>query len=81
MNFQINDRIEVKEGVLGGKPVIAGTRLDVETVVSHLLAGDSDADILEAFPFIKLEDVQACRDFVSKMAGLKYSIVELKRAQ
>ncbi len=50
MDYQINDRIEVRSEVMGGKPVIKGTRLDVETVVSHILAGDTEKDIREAFP-------------------------------
>ncbi len=81
MDYQINDRIEVRSEIMGGKPVIIGTRLDVETVVSHILAGDTEKDIREAFPFITAEDIEACREFASKMAGLKYSITELKSIQ
>jgi len=81
MDYQINERIEVREGVMGGKPVIKGTRLDVETVVSFLLAGDTEKDILEAYPFITVEDIKACREFASKMSGLQYSVVELKNVQ
>lgn len=80
MEYQINEHIEVHSGIMGGKPIIKGTRLDVETVISHLLAGDTEQDILEAFPFITPEDIRACRDFGSKMAGLKYSVIEFKNA-
>ena len=78
MDYQINDWIEVRSGVMGGKPVIKGTRLDVETVISHLLAGDTENDVLAAFPFLSIESIKACRDFGMKMSGLKYSVVELK---
>ncbi len=81
MDYRINDHIEVRSDVQGGKPVIKGTRLDVETVVSHLLAGDSEKDILEAFPFITSADIEACRAFASRMAGLHYSVVALKDKQ
>ncbi len=67
---------------MGGKPVvIKGTRLDVETVISHLLAGDTEGDIIAAFPSLIAESIKACRDFGIKMSGLKYSVVELKNAK
>ncbi|MDQ3847219.1 MAG: DUF433 domain-containing protein [Bacteroidota bacterium] len=78
MDYQINDHIEVRSGVMGGKPVIKGKRSEVETVVSHLLAGDTVNDILEAFPFITVEDIESCREFAIKMSGLHYSVIDLK---
>jgi uncharacterized protein (DUF433 family) len=80
MDYEINDRPVVRSGVQEGRPIIKGKRLDVETVVSHLLAGDTEADILEAFPFITVEDINACRKFALKMSSIEYSIVEFKNA-
>jgi uncharacterized protein (DUF433 family) len=37
MDYQVNEWIEVRSDVMGSKPVLKGTRLDVETVISHLL--------------------------------------------
>jgi len=81
MDYQINDRLEVRSDVQGGKPVIRGTRLDVETIVSHLLAGDTETEILDAFPFITAEDINACKDFALKMSSLEYSIIDFKNAK
>lgn len=81
MDYQINEWIEVRSEVMGGKPVIKGTRLDVETVIGHLLAGDTESDVLKAFPSLTLESIKACRDFGIKMSGLKYSVVDLKNAK
>ncbi len=81
MDYQINDWIEVRSDVMGGKPVLKGTRLDVETVISHLLAGDTEEDILAAFPSLTVEHINACRDFGLKMSGMKYSVVDLKNAK
>jgi len=81
MDYRINDRLEVRSDVQGGKPVIRGTRLDVETIVSHLLAGDTETEILDAFPFITAEDINACKEFALKMSSLKYSIVDFKNAK
>lgn len=81
MNYIINEWIEVRSDVMGGKPVIKGTRLDVETVISYLLAGDTEDNIIAAFPSLNTENIKACRDFGIKMSGLKYSVVELKNVK
>ncbi len=81
MDYIINEWIEVRSDVLGGKPVLKGTRLDVETVISYLLAGDTEDDIIAAFPSLNKENIKACRDFGIKMSGLKYSVVELKNVK
>lgn len=53
--------IERRRGVLGGKPVIAGTRVPVETVRRYLRRGAAPAEVLRAFPMLVAEDVEAVR--------------------
>ena len=53
-------RITVDPGIFGGKPIIRGRRLAVEHVLSMLAAGDSPDTILEGYPWLEREDVQAC---------------------
>lgn len=59
-------RAERRRGVLGSKPVIAQTRVPVETVRRYLDAGKSMEEILEAFPILRRDDVEAVR--VGKIA-------------
>ncbi|MXV79192.1 MAG: DUF433 domain-containing protein [Chloroflexi bacterium] len=54
------DRIVVRPGVLGGKPVIRGMRIAVEHVLAMLAAGDSAETILSEYPFLEAADIQAC---------------------
>ncbi len=35
MDYEIAERLEVRSEVQGGKPIIKGTRLDVETIISY----------------------------------------------
>jgi uncharacterized protein (DUF433 family) len=42
-------RITVVQGLCNGKPTIRGMRITVKTVLEYLAAGDTIADILEAF--------------------------------
>lgn len=59
------DYIEIKPSVRFGKPVIKGTRISVYDVLGWLANGMSQADILEDFPEIRQEDIQACLAFVA----------------
>lgn len=53
-------RITLAPDVLAGKPVIRGTRLSVEFVISLMADGWSEADILENYQDITHDDVIAC---------------------
>lgn len=52
---------EQKRGRLGSKEVFAGTRVPVAAVVLYLDRGLSDTDILEAFPDLTINDIDAVR--------------------
>jgi uncharacterized protein (DUF433 family) len=54
------ERITVNPQIFGGKPIIRGRRLAVEHVLGMLAAGDSAETILEGYPWLEREDVQAC---------------------
>ena len=55
----VTDRIEMNPRVSLGKPVIRGTRIPVELVLRKLSDGASDADLLDAYPRLTREDIQA----------------------
>ena len=61
----MSERITVNPDICNGKPVIRGTRITVQTVLEFLAAGDSVEDVLEEYPTLKREDVQACLDHAS----------------
>jgi uncharacterized protein (DUF433 family) len=53
--------VERRRGVLGSKAVFAGTRVPVAAVEAYLERGLPDERILEAFPELTREDVEAAR--------------------
>jgi len=53
------DRIEINPRILGGKPVIRGTRISVELILRKLAEGATDQVLLEAYPNLRAEDVKA----------------------
>jgi uncharacterized protein (DUF433 family) len=62
-----DDRIHSANSVCGGKPVIRGTRIMVRNILSMLKGGYSVERILEAYPELAREDVDAAIDYASKL--------------
>jgi uncharacterized protein (DUF433 family) len=59
MNHTMLERIEINPDVMLGKPVIRGTRIPVELILRKLSEGASEADLLDAYPRLVKEDIQA----------------------
>ena len=55
----VTDRIEVNPKVMMGKPVIRGTRIPVELILRKLSQGATETDLLDAYPRLTREDIQA----------------------
>jgi uncharacterized protein (DUF433 family) len=53
------DRISIKAKVMGGKPCIKGTRVTVDTIVSLINSGVAPNDILDRYPYLLQEDIEA----------------------
>jgi len=60
-------RIIVDPEILVGKPVIKGTRLAVELIVDLMAQGWSEQEILENYPGVTHEDLQACLAYASAL--------------
>ena len=52
-------RITFDKNVLGGKPVIRGLRISVEMILDLLAKGAARREILEDYPELEPEDLQA----------------------
>ena len=55
----VTERIEINPQVMLGKPVIRGTRIPVELILRKLSEGATEADLLDAYPRLSREDIQA----------------------
>ncbi len=53
------EHIEINPAVMLGKPVIRGTRIPVELIIRKLSEGATEADLLDAYPRLTLEDIRA----------------------
>ena len=71
------ERIDVHPDICNGRPVIARTRIPVQTIMEFLGAGDSIDEVLEAYPSLKREDVYACIQFAAKLMANHYQIQKI----
>ena len=51
--------------IILGKPVIAGTRITVELILKKLAAGEAIEQILEAYPRLTREGIQAALTYTT----------------
>lgn len=59
------ERVEINPAVMLGKPVIRGTRIPVELIVRKLSEGATDAELLDAYPRLAVEDIRAALAFAA----------------
>ena len=63
------EHIVVDPDVLVGKPIVKGTRISVELLLDRFADGWDYDDILEAYPHLTREQVQAAVTFASERGG------------
>jgi len=54
------ERITANPYILGGKPIIRGTRISVEFILNLLASDVPEQEILEDYPRLVRQDIQAC---------------------
>ena len=60
-----HERIEMNPAIMGGKPVIRGTRVPVEMILRKLGAGMTPEAIVADHPRLTLEDIRAAQSFAA----------------
>jgi len=59
------DRITANPKILGGKPIIKGSRISVEFILELLASDVSEDEIIEDYPHITKQDLHACLRFAA----------------
>jgi uncharacterized protein (DUF433 family) len=73
------ERITANREVLGGKPIIKGTRISVEFILELLASGVTEGEILQDYPHLTREDIHACLEYAAH--SMKNEIlVDLEKA-
>jgi uncharacterized protein (DUF433 family) len=66
---QLLERITIDPKIFNGKPIIRGRRIAVEHILGMLAAGDTPEIILAGYPWLELEDIQACLLYAYKLVS------------
>ncbi|MFN3387657.1 MAG: DUF433 domain-containing protein [Allosphingosinicella sp.] len=74
------EHIETKPGVMGGRPVIKGTRVTVELLLDWLASGWSEDDILRNYPRVTPEDLRAVHAFARDIVADGFFSLEPRAA-
>ncbi len=59
------ERITLDPAVMGGRPCLRGMRITVGSVIGLLAAGTSRERILEAYPYLESEDIDAALSYAA----------------
>ena len=53
-------------------------RITVKNILEYIAAGETEENILAAYPVLEKEDIKACRQFASQMADHSFINYPLK---
>ena len=70
-----HDRIHADPAILGGKPVVRGTRISVEQILSRLGEGMSIEALLAAWPNLVREDILAALSYPAEVVANEEMLV------
>jgi uncharacterized protein (DUF433 family) len=63
----MSDRIVSDPAILGGKPIVLGTRISVEMILEWMASGASRDDIVRNYPALTVQDVEQALEFAAAM--------------
>ena len=65
-------RIVTNREILGGKPIIKGTRISVEFILELLSSGVTEDEILQDYPHLTKDDIHPSGICLIHLARMKY---------
>lgn len=57
---ELLSRITVDPAIFGGKPIVRGMRISVETILALLAQGETVGSLIEDYPELEPDDIRAC---------------------
>jgi uncharacterized protein (DUF433 family) len=74
--MKLPDRIKVDPEIMMGKPCVKGTRIPVYVLLQKMAAGETEAELLEAYPELSKADLMAVWDYAARAASEQVMLVE-----
>ena len=69
--MDLQERITLNPEVCKGRPTIRNMRFTVAQMLELLAGGMTEAEILEDYPYIEKEDIQACLVYASRVVNAR----------
>jgi uncharacterized protein (DUF433 family) len=66
---ELLQRITFNPEIFNGKPIIRGRRIAVEHILGMIAEGSTVEEILEGYPFLEREDIQACMIYAHRIVS------------
>jgi uncharacterized protein (DUF433 family) len=66
---ELLERIVANPKIMGGKPIVKGTRITVEQVLKLLAQGLTTPEILKDYPHLSKDDIAAVLLYAAKVAS------------
>ena len=73
--MNLAEHIEIRPDILLGKPVFRGTRIPVDLVLRKLGEGASEIDLLDAYPRLRRENIQAALLYASQVLAQEETVL------
>jgi len=74
--MKLPERIEVDPEIMMGKPCVRGTRIPVYVLLQKMAAGETEADLLQAYPQLTKPDLTAVLEYAARAAGEEIVLAE-----
>ena len=71
------ERITFNPNQCGGRPCIRGMRIRVKDGLDMLASGASEAEVLEIYPYLEREDIQAALEYAARQVD--HTVVSLAK--
>lgn len=74
--MKVPERIKVDPEIMMGKPCVRGTRLPVYVLLQKMAAGETEAELLEAYPQLSKADLTAVWEYAARAAAEEVVLAE-----
>jgi len=78
-NKELLERITINPKVMVGKPTVRGLRITVEQILKALAGGITTAELIEEYPELEPEDIQAVLLYAAELVS-EEQVFEIKEA-
>jgi len=69
-NMKKTELITRDKNILGGKPIIKGTRMSVEVILEFLAGGMDIKEMLKQYPFLTRKQIEAAIEYATERVGI-----------